>query len=166
MLCELPKGKPGRPSESLTLDEATKLLTMADSPEFRETWIGVYVVLSLLPGARTEELRELRWNHMVAFDKEADRWRPVTEGGWDHEQFEFHVWRSVRETNDTKTRKSRRTIALPRRCVVVLQAWQIRQVTDLSVTVRRAVVLVFGSPTGARLDKDTVLRAFRTIIAA
>lgn len=166
MLCELPKGKPGRPSQSLTLAEATKLLTTADSSDFRETWIGVYVVLSLLTGARTEELRELRWDHVVAFDKEADKWRPVTEAGWDHEQFAIHVWRSVRATNDTKTRKSRRTIALPRRCVAVLQVWQIRQATDLSVTLRCAVVLVFASPTGARLDKDTVLRAFRTITAA
>ncbi len=166
MLCELPKGKPGRPSQSLSLAEATKLLATADSPEFRETWTGVYVVLSLLTGARTEELRELRWDHVVAFDKEADKWRPVTEAGWNHEQFAVHVWRSVRATGDTKTRKSRRTVALPRRCVAVLQAWQIRQPADMSATARRTVVLVFASATGGRLDKDTVLRAFRTIIAS
>jgi hypothetical protein len=32
------------------------------------------------------------------------------------------VWRSVRAGGDTKTKKSRRTLALPQRCVEVLRA--------------------------------------------
>lgn len=166
MLCELPKGKAGRPSKSLTLSEAATLLATAGSPEFSDTWIGVYIVLSLLTGARTEELRELRWDHVVAYDTAAGRWRPVTEAGWDHDQFAVYVWRSVRATGDTKTRKSRRTIALPRRCVVALKAWQARQSTILPAPARKAVVLVFTSDTGSQFDKDTVLRAFRTIVSA
>jgi len=166
MLCELPKGRSGRPSKSLSLSEASALLVTAGSPEFRETWIGVYVILSLLTGARTEELRELRWDHVVAYDKDADKWRPVTEAGWDYEQFAVYVWRSVRTTGDTKTRKSRRTIALPRRCVSALRAWQGCQSDGLSAAGRKAVALVFASDAGERLDKDTVLRAFRNIVGA
>ena len=37
------------------------------------------------------------------------------------------VWRSVRAGGDTKTRKSRRTLALPLRCVSELRAHQTRQ---------------------------------------
>jgi integrase len=166
LLCELPKGRAGRPSKSLSLAEAAALLATAGSPEFSSTWIGVYVILSLLTGARTEELRELRWDHVVAYDEVADKWWPITAAGWGYEQFAIHVWRSVRATGDTKTRKSRRTIALPRRCVAALRAWQVRQTTGLAPAACKAVVLVFASTTGARLDKDTVLRAFRNIIGA
>jgi hypothetical protein len=35
------------------------------------------------------------------------------------------VWRSVRAGGDTKTRKSRRTLALPTRCVPALQAQRV-----------------------------------------
>jgi len=166
LLCELPKGQAGRPSKSLSLAEAEALLATADSPEFCKTWIGVYVILSLLTGARTEELRELRWDHVVAYDETASRWRAVTEAGWDYRQFAIYVWHSVRATGDTKTRKSRRTIALPRRCVLALRAWQGRQADELPASPRKPIVLVFTKDTGARLDKDTVLRAFRSIIAA
>jgi integrase len=165
LLCELPKGQNGRPSKSLSLSEAAALLAAADSPEFHEAWIGVYVILSLLTGARTEELRELRWDHVVAYDEDAGKWRPITEAAWDHDQFAIYVWRSVRATGDTKTRKSRRTIALPRRCVLALRSWQVRQ-DDVSRAARKAIALVFVSDTGARIDKDTVLRAFRGITGA
>ena len=90
---------------------------------------------------------------------------PVTESGWDHDLFAIHVWRSVRATGDTKTRKSRRTIALPRRCATALPAWQARQPTEMFAT-PSVVTLVFASGTGERLDKDTVLRAFRKLVSA
>jgi integrase len=163
MLCELPKGLAGRPSKSLGLDETAALLATAESAEFSNTWISVYVVLSLLTGARTEELRELRWDHVVAYNEADGKWRPLTESGWGHERFAIHVWRSVRATGDTKTRKSRRTIALPRRCATALRAWQARQ-SEMSATA--SVVLVFASESGERLDKDAVLRAFRKLVAA
>jgi integrase len=63
-----------------------------------------YLVLSLLTGARTEELRALRWEHV-----HLDQVGSVPA--------HIEVWRSVREDGDTKTRKSRRTLALPGRCV-------------------------------------------------
>ncbi|MFF0767903.1 hypothetical protein ACFYUK_03330 [Nonomuraea wenchangensis] len=58
-LCEIPEGKEGRPSKSLTLDQATALLAAAE-----DTRLYAYVVLSLLIGARTEELRALTWKEV------------------------------------------------------------------------------------------------------
>jgi integrase len=66
MVCELPKGLGGRPSKSLDLDEAAALLEAIAAPDITGTWISPYVVLSLLTGARSEELRALHWNHVVA----------------------------------------------------------------------------------------------------
>jgi integrase len=163
MLCELPKGRAGRPSKSLSLEDAAVLLDAVSSPDVPASWICVYVILSLLTGARTEELRELRWDHVVAYDETARKWRPVTTAGWDHEKFAIYVWRSVRATGDTKTRKSRRTLALPRRCVAALQARQAHQVSELSEAVQDASGLVFTRANGERLDKDTVLREFRKV---
>jgi integrase len=165
MLCELPKGRAGRPSKSLDTDEAAALLKAVSSPDIAATWLCAYVVLSLLTGVRTEELRELRWDHVVAYDESTAKWRPVIDIGWDHERFAIYVWRSVRATGDTKTRKSRRTIALPRRCVAALQARQGQQAGEQSESIRKASGLVFVSATGDRLDKDTVLRAFRKVAA-
>jgi integrase len=166
MLCELPKGRSGRPSKSLTREQAALLLDYISTPDTPVTWIGVYVVLSLLTGARTEELRELRWDHVVAYAEAKQNWRPVTEVGWEHQRFAIYVWRSVRATGDTRTRKSRRTIALPRRCAWALGAWQVQQASELPPGVRRSIVLVFTTAAGARLDKDAVLRAFRKVLAA
>jgi len=39
--------------------------------------------LSLLTGLRTEEVRALRWDHVVAWA--AGLWEPVSEAGFDHE---------------------------------------------------------------------------------
>lgn len=58
-LCAVPHGKEGRPSKSLTFDQARAVLAAAE-----ETRLYAYVALSLLTGARTEELRALRWDHV------------------------------------------------------------------------------------------------------
>ena len=47
------------PSKSLTLDQADAVLAAAAG-----TSMHAYVVLSLLTGARTEELRALTWSHL------------------------------------------------------------------------------------------------------
>ena len=75
--------------------------------------LHAYVVVSLLTGIRTEEARALRWDHVVAWVDDDDRWQPVTEAGFDHDRLAIYVWRSVREDGDTKTEKSRRTLELP-----------------------------------------------------
>jgi integrase len=40
--------------------------------------------VSLLTGLRTEEVRALRWDHVVA--RLSGQWEPVSEAGFDHEQ--------------------------------------------------------------------------------
>jgi integrase len=74
--------------------------------------LHAYVVVSLLTGIRTEEARALRWSRVVAWVDRERQWRPVTEGGFDHERFAIYVWRSVRANGDTMTEKSRRTLEL------------------------------------------------------
>ena len=69
-------------------------------------------MVSLLTGARTEELRALRWEH-VHLDGNPEARPPIPP--------RIEVWRSVRQGGDTKTRKSRRTLALPARCVEALR---------------------------------------------
>ena len=69
----------------------------------------------------TEELRALTWDHVdLIGSPEADP--PVPPS--------IMVWGSVRAGGDTKTRKSRRTLALPMRCVEALwfhRSYQDRQ---------------------------------------
>ena len=52
LLCDIPQGQAGRPSKSLTYDQAAALLAAAE-----KTSLHAYIVVSLLTGARTEELR-------------------------------------------------------------------------------------------------------------
>jgi hypothetical protein len=61
LLCDPPKGQVGRPSKSLSLDQATRLLAAAD---FDAGPMHAYVPVSLLIGARTEELRALEWDRV------------------------------------------------------------------------------------------------------
>jgi integrase len=58
-LVDAPTGAVGRPSRSLTLEQSFTLLDAA-----RESRLNAYVVLSLTVGIRTEEARELRWDHV------------------------------------------------------------------------------------------------------
>ena len=105
-LCDVPRGTSGRPSKSLTLAQATAILTSTTTPTMH-----AYIVLSLLTGARTEELRALTWDNLdLVGDATADPPRPPT----------IQVWRSVRAGGDTKTAKSRRTLELPGLCVQAL----------------------------------------------
>jgi integrase len=61
-LIKQPKGQgAGRPSKSLTLEQAVSLMSAA-----RGTRLEAYITLSLLTGLRTEEVRALRWDHVVA----------------------------------------------------------------------------------------------------
>jgi hypothetical protein len=54
LLCDIPRGHRGRPSKSLTLDQADALLAAAEGRSLHGS-----IVVSLLNGARTEELRAL-----------------------------------------------------------------------------------------------------------
>ena len=71
-LVDTPKGREGRPSRSLTLDQAAAVIAAARTLRVMELRPGLkdvrrpaelmyaYIVLSLLAGLRTEEARALR----------------------------------------------------------------------------------------------------------
>ena len=54
LLCEAPKGTGGRPLKSLSLEQASRLLAAAE-----DTAMHAYLVVAVLTGACTEELRAL-----------------------------------------------------------------------------------------------------------
>jgi integrase len=148
-LCSVPKGKEGRPSKALTFAQAEAVLKAAESSR-----MYAYIVLSLLTGARTEELRALTWDH-VDLDSAPEASPPVPP--------HVAVWRSVRAGGDTKTRKSRRTLALPKRCVDLLgQHREAQQREQGNAWSERG--LVFASATGKSLDAANVRRDFRNAI--
>ena len=158
-LVKAPKGqRAGRPSKALTLEQATALMDAAKS-----TPLEAYTILSLLTGLRTEEARALLWEHIVAWTD--GQWQSVTEAGFDHDQLAVFVWRSARTGGDTKTPKSRRTLALARRCVTALHEQKTRQAADRLAAgpLWQDNNLVFASTIGTLLDDHNVRRQFRKI---
>jgi len=153
-LVDPPKGRMGRPSRSLTLDQARALLRAAG-----ESRLNAYVVLSLTVGIRTEEARELRWDHVDLEGKpEADHPVPPSVA----------VWRSVRQGGDTKTAKSRRTLALPQTAIQALKEHRKRQAQDrlAAGALWQDHDLVFASAIGTPLDAANVRREFRKVTEA
>ena len=134
MLVETPKGQAGRPSKSLSLEQASALLAAAEG-----TRMHAYIALCLATGIRTEEARALRWEHVDFGDPVANPPVPASAA----------VWRSVRSHGDTKTEKSRRTLALPEMAVDALWAHRERQVAERA---RRAAdsgaTMILSSPPG------------------
>ena len=132
--------------------------------------MGAYVALSLLAGIRTEEARALRWDDVVTCAGGPAGWQPVATAGFDHarageSRFAIYVWRAQRHGGDTKTEKSRRTLALPRRCAEALREHRTIQAND---RLRAGALwqddsLVFSSTVGTPLSANNVIRAFRTI---
>ena len=165
-LVDPPKGQlegqlEGRPSKSMTLEQAVTLMAAA-----KGTALEAYIVISLLSGVRTEEARALRWDHVVALVD--DQWQPVVEAGFDSEQVAVFVWRAERAGGDTKTPKSRRTLALPRKCVEALREHRVRQAKDrLSAgPFWKDSGLVFASAVGTPQDDHNVRKQFRVITQA
>ena len=154
LLCETPTGQTGRPSKALTLEQAHALVEHA-----KGSTMGAYVLVSLLTGARTEELRALTWSHVdLTGNPHTDSPIPA----------HIRVWRSVRAGGDTKTRTSRRTLALPERCVEALNEQQQRQGAQRRLAGPRwqDTDLVFASEAGTPLDAANVRRGFRRIATA
>ena len=151
-LCSVPMGMRGRPSKALTLAQAEAVLANAEG-----TRMHAYIVMSLLTGARTEELRALTWDH-VDLTGRPDAVPPVPP--------HVAVWRSVRSGGDTKTRKSRRTLALPKRCIDALRRQRDQQDQDRVAAGDRwrEHDLVFASKVGTPLDPSHLRRAFRKAI--
>lgn len=148
LLVTAPEGRTGRPSKALNLEQAKAVLGAA-----RGSRLYAYLVLSLLSGVRTEEARPLTWDHVYL----------APEGGVPPH---VAVWRSVRRHGETKTRKSRRTIALPKQVVDVLVEhlrWQKQERASHGIEWRPGG-RVFTTRSGEPLDAANVRRDFRAIV--
>jgi integrase len=146
MVCTAPTGTGGRPSSSLTLAQAQAVMAAAE-----ESHLHAYVVLALLTGVRTEELRALTWDRL---DLLGD------PGGSPPMPPSIQVWRSVRSGGDTKTRSSRRTLGLPNRAVGALEKERARQV-EAGIWAESG--FVFCTSSGSPLDAANVRRSFRSV---
>lgn len=156
LLSDCPVGQAGRPSKALNFTQAEALLAAAEKPEMGT--MGAYVVMSLLTGARTEELRALTWSHVHLTQEE-------NMSNLSH----IMVWRSVRAGGETKTRKSRRSLALPRRCVQALRAQKARQEAAQEAQGprwRADLDLVFTRTFGTPYDAAGARRGFRKVAEA
>jgi integrase len=153
MLVDTPKGQAGRPSKSLGLEQASALLAAVEG-----TRMHAYIALCLATGIRTEEARALRWEHVDSGDPVASPPAPASAA----------VWRSVRSHGDTKTEKSRRTLALPEMAVNALWAHKERQAGERAAAglTWSERDLVFSTRTGAALDAANVRREFKAACTA
>jgi integrase len=170
-LVDTPKGQQGRPSKSLTVEQAVAIVAAAKTLPVMELRAGLkdvrrpatlmhaYIVLSLLAGLRTEEARALRWEH-VNLDGDPGATPPVPP--------HVAVWRSVRLHGETKTERSRRTLALPRMAVEALRALQETQEEERLLAGDRwqDTRLVFATQLGADLDAANVRKMFRRVCRA
>ncbi len=168
ILADTPKGQDGRPSKSLTLDQALAVITVARTLPVLELRPGLkdvrrpaelmhaYITLSLLCGLRTEEARALRWAH-VDLDGDPAARPPVPP--------HVAVWRSVRVHGETKTERSRRTLGLPAVVVQALRAWSGSQADERLAAGGRwqDTELVFTTHLGAALDAGNVRKMFKRV---
>ena len=167
-LADTPKGREGRPSKSLTLEQALAVITAARTLPVMELRPGLkdvrrpaelmhaYITLSLLCGLRTEEARALRWAH-VDLDGDPAAAPPVPP--------HIAVWRSVRTHGETKTERSRRTLALPAAAVQALRGWSGSQAGERHTAGDdwQDTGLVFTNHAGAALDAGNVRKMFKRI---
>jgi len=153
-LVSAPKGQEGRPSKSLTVEQAQALIQAAEGSR-----LYAFIVLCMLTGCRTEEARALRWDHVDLVGNPAAK-RPIPP--------HVAVWRSVRSHGDVKTPKSRRTLRLPMAVVEALEAHKVNQARDrlIAGSEWKDHDLVFPSAVGTPMDPSHVRRAFRKICVA
>lgn len=161
-LVDPPEGQAGRPSKSMTIEQAHAVLNVS-----RGSWLHGYIALSVFTGVRTEEARPLKWRHTHL--------NPVvgqlcTCGERHRETTVSHVevWRSVRTKGDTKTPKSRRTIALPRQVHTILTAVRASAEIDAEDAGRaiRPEHYVFASEAATVRDAANVRRDLRKAVKA
>jgi integrase len=170
-LADTPKGQDGRPSKSLTLDQAVVVITAARTLPVMELRPGLkdvhrpaelmhaYITLSLLTWIRTEEARALRWAH-VDLDGDPAARPPVPP--------HLAVWRSVRAHGETKTVRSRRTLGLPAVAVQALRGWAGSQAGERLAAGEgwQDTGLVFTNHLGAALDAGNVRKMFKRVCTA
>src|SRR6266487_3382740 len=167
-LVDTPRGQEGRPSKSLTLEQAVAVITASRTLPTIELRPGLkdvrrpaalmyaYIVLSLLVGVRTEEARALRWDH-VDLDGAAAASVPIPP--------HVAVWRAARVHGETKTERSRRTLGLPHMAVEALRALLESQAHERAQVGERWQDngLVFTTHLGAALDAGNVRKMFKRI---
>jgi integrase len=144
-LVDTPQGRTGRPSQSLTLDQAGALLEAAERSR-----LHAFAVLCLLTGVRSEEARALTWDHV------------------DLDAGTIMVWRSVRAHGDTKTNRSRRTLKLPEIAVEALRSQKGRQASERAraVDLWQEHGLVFTTSVGTPFESHNLRREFRKVTAS
>src|SRR5215469_194518 len=91
LLCEIPEGRAGRPSKSLTLVQAEAVLKAAEQASAR---MRAYIVVSLLTGARTEEMHALRW-HDVDLTGQPEADPPISPNVALVRSVRVRVWRQA-----------------------------------------------------------------------
>jgi integrase len=144
-LVDTPRGQEGRPSQSLTLDQAKALLEAAEKSR-----LHAYIVLCLLTGIRSEEARALTWEHV------------------DLEAGTVSVWRSVRAHGDTKTQRSRRTLKLPQSAIDALRKQEERQAKERAGAgpLWQEHGLVLATSVGTPFESHNLRRDFRKVTKA
>jgi len=144
-LVDTPRGKEGRPSQPLTLEQGAALLQAAEKSR-----LHAYISLCLLTGVRSEEARALTWQHV------------------DLDAGTVSVWRSVRAHGDTKTERSRRTLKLPTAAVRRLRAHKQRQAQERADAgpLWKEQGLVFTTSVGTPLESHNLRRDFRKVARA
>lgn len=159
-LVDAPIGTAGRPSNAMTLEQAKAILRASNG-----LWIQAYIAVSVFTGVRTEETRPLRWAHTHLNPVEGE----VCSCGQKHLRTlapHIEVWRSVRLGGDTKTPKSRRTIALPDFVVKLLREYREALLKGLS---QRGidpehVEYVFASCANTIRDASNVRRDLQAVV--
>ncbi|GAA3950272.1 site-specific integrase [Actinomadura viridis] len=146
-LVDTPQGKAGRKSRSLSLVQAKALLKEAAKPEHR---LGAYVILAIVSGLRTEELRTLTW------------------GAVDLDSATVYVLRSDRHKGETKTALSRRGLGIADMAVAALRALKTRQAAEKlkAGEAYKDHDLVFCHVNGAPYTAHHVRRRFRRVVDA
>jgi integrase len=112
--------------------------------------LGAYVVLCLMSGIRTEEARALKWSDV------------------DLDGATVYVLRAERHGGDTKTRRSRRGLAIAKVAVTALAAHKVRQAAERLAAGEVWVEhdLVFCQEDGSALSAQQVCNEFRKITKA
>jgi integrase len=144
-LVDTPRGQEGRPSQSLTLEQASALLHAAEKSR-----LHAFIVLCLLTGVRSKEARALRWDHV------------------DLDAGTIMVWRTVRAHGDTKTVRSRRTLKLPEIVIEALCIQQRRQAEERAHAGDQWQEhgLVLTTTVGTPYESHNLRRDFRRVTAA
>jgi integrase len=144
-LVDTPQGRDGRPSQSLSMEQASALLEAAEKSR-----LHAFIVLCLLTGVRSEEARALTWNHV------------------DLDAGTIMVWRSVRAHGDTKTNRSRRTLKLPEIAIDALRGQERRQAEErvLAGDLWQEHGLVFTTSVGTAFESHNLRRDFRKVTTA